>query len=89
MTSIIDIRIGANIRRLRNMQRLTLEEVAEKTGIQARALGEREQGLKRTSAMELHLLVAALNATVADVYEDVRILIKAPQAPRRSSSRAP
>ena len=63
--------LGMRIKELRKARRLTLVEVAKKTGIDQATLSRIENG-RMTGTLDSHMKIAAvLNLTLPELYQDV------------------
>lgn len=54
---------GRNLRRLRQKQKLTQEELADRAGLHFTYIGQIERGLRNPSLVNLHKLAKALKIT--------------------------
>lgn len=66
-----DLVVGANIRRLRNAQRLTLQDLASRLGMSHQQLQKYETGSNRVSAGVLYHVAHALSVPVDALFEGV------------------
>jgi transcriptional regulator with XRE-family HTH domain len=66
-----DLVVGANIRRLRNEQRLTLQDLASQLGMSHQQLQKYETGSNRVSAGVLYPVARALSVPVDALFEGV------------------
>jgi len=66
-----DLVVGANIRRLRNEQRLTLQDLASQLGMSHQQLQKYETGSNRVSAGVLYHVARALSVPVDALFEGV------------------
>lgn len=66
-----DFVVGANIRRLRNEQRLTLQDLALRLGMSHQQLQKYETGSNRVSAGVLYHVARALSVPVDALFEGV------------------
>lgn len=66
-----DLVVGANIRRLRNEQRLTLQDLALRLGMSHQQLQKYETGSNRVSAGVLYHVARALSVPVDALFEGV------------------
>jgi transcriptional regulator with XRE-family HTH domain len=66
-----DLVVGANIRRLRNAQRLTLQDLASRLGMSHQQLQKYETGSNRVSAGVLYHVAHALSVPVDALFEAV------------------
>lgn len=66
-----------NIRAIRNMQGLTIEQLAEKAGISRSYLTELELGAKVINANRLEQIAKALGVKIADLFPDPSVTVAA------------
>lgn len=67
----ITVRLGRQLRKYRKQSLLTLEEVAEKAGMDDKHLGKIERGKKSTTIVKLFRLTEILNIP-CKVFEDMK-----------------
>lgn len=65
----IDIVVGQNVRRLRQAQQLTLQEMAASLGISHQQLQKYETGMNRLSAGMMPGVAETLGVDIADLFE--------------------
>lgn len=65
----IDVAVGANVRRLREMAGLTTEVLAGAAGLEAAVLEVAEGGRRRLRASELYRISVALHVPAGRFYE--------------------
>lgn len=62
--------IGSRIRRLRNLQRLSQEELAEVSGLHRTYIGSCERGERNITIISLSVLCDSLDITLKDFFSD-------------------
>lgn len=63
-----DVDVGERVRAIRQLRRLTLKEVAERTGLSESFLSQAERGLTSASIASLQRIAAALGVAVSDLF---------------------
>lgn len=63
-----DVDVGARVRAIRQLRRLTLKEVAERTGLSESFLSQAERGLTSASIASLQRIAEALGVAVSDLF---------------------
>ncbi|RJP85078.1 MAG: XRE family transcriptional regulator [Desulfobacteraceae bacterium] len=63
------LKIGEKIRKIRKLQGLTQEELAEKCGLSYKYLGEIERGEKNSGILNLFKIASGLSLSVADIVD--------------------
>jgi len=63
-----DVDVGARLRGIRQLRRLTLKEVAERTGLSESFLSQAERGLTSASIASLQRIAEALGVAVSDLF---------------------
>lgn len=63
------IKIGEKIRKIRKLQGLTQEELAEKCGLSYKYLGEIERGEKNSGILNLFKIADGLSLSVSDIMD--------------------
>ncbi len=62
-------RFGSRLRELRQEQKLTQAQLAEKIGLSNNFIGMIERGVRNTTIDKMFLIIAALNTTPAKFFE--------------------
>lgn len=65
-----DITVGANIRRIRELRRMSQEKLAAALGVTFQQVQKYERGLNRVSASKLALIAQTLACSLADLFGD-------------------
>ena len=68
----VDKQVGANIRRLRNDLRMTLNELAERLGVSQQQIQKYETGNSRVSASMILAMSDELNIAIEDLFLGTR-----------------
>ncbi|WP_181703471.1 cupin domain-containing protein [Chthonobacter albigriseus] len=66
----IGVRLGAEIRALRQDRQLTLAALAEETGLSVGLISQIERGLSEPSVKALHLIATALGVTIGSFFRE-------------------
>jgi transcriptional regulator with XRE-family HTH domain len=66
----VDRHIGGRIRALRNMNKMSQEELGDKLGVSFQQIQKYEKGVNRVSGGRLLQIAGALGCTVADLLDD-------------------
>jgi transcriptional regulator with XRE-family HTH domain len=64
----VDITVGKNLRSFRRIARMSLQDLAAKSGITYQQIQKYERGTNRISASRLHEFATVLNVTVSDFF---------------------
>ena len=67
----LNIKIGIKVRALRGKNRLTLKELAERTGLSVSLISQIERAESAASISTLNKIVTALNISLKELFEDV------------------
>ena len=67
----VSISIGKVIRELRQSQNLTIEELANKTGIEYSQLSRIERGKINTSAYHIYIIIRTLNVPINTIFKTI------------------
>ncbi len=63
-----EVDVGSRVRAIRHLRRLTLKEVAERTGLSESFLSQAERGLTSASIASLQRIATALGVAVSDLF---------------------
>ncbi|HUQ23440.1 MAG TPA: cupin domain-containing protein [Gaiellaceae bacterium] len=63
-----EVDVGERVRTIRHLRRLTLKEIAERTGLSESFLSQAERGLTSASIASLQRIAAALGVAVSDLF---------------------
>lgn len=67
----VDLTVGRNVRRIRNMLGMSQEALAEKLGLTFQQVQKYEKGTNRISASKLVAISQALDCSIAQLFTDV------------------
>lgn len=72
----IDVTIGANVRRVRNLRRMSQEALGERLGITFQQVQKYEKGTNRIGGSRLQQIADALEVSVTEFFPETSTVIK-------------